>query len=131
MTRFRPKMICSARRIICLSFIFALSAVTDTSFAKDPGSKPVRLKAAQIRKMFQGHEFSDEVHWTKNFRKDGTIEGFSMGRKLGQRWSIQSDMLCIHTDKPDDCREVWKAGNSVELRRYSDDPVPTSGKIIR
>jgi hypothetical protein len=90
----------------------------------------VRIKASEIRKVFAGREFSDEVHWVQQYLPDGKLEGASMGRKITKQWPIKDDNLCITDDRGEDCREVWKAGSKVELRRWGDDELPEAG-IVR
>jgi hypothetical protein len=98
--------------------------------ARAEDARFVRIKAAEIRKVFLGREFSDEVHWVQRYLPDGRLEGASMGRKITKRWSIKDDTLCITDDRGEDCREVWKAGSKVEPRRWGDDELPEAG-IVR
>lgn len=89
-----------------------------------------RLAAEEIRKSLIGREFTDEVHWFYRFKKNGMIEGASMGRRVNRMWQIQEGRLCMSAEKREpDCREVWKAGTRIELRRYADDPLPDTGRL--
>ena len=90
----------------------------------------LRLKAVDIRKTFSGQEFSDQVHWSERYRSDGTVEGSSMGRRFSKRWVVTQDQLCVTDNEGEDCREVWKDGSKIELRRWSDDDLAKAG-IIR
>jgi hypothetical protein len=91
----------------------------------------LRLKAADIRKTFSGQEFSDQVHWSERYISDGTVEGSSMGRRFTKRWVITHDQICVTDNEGEDCREVWKDGSTIELRRWSDDDLAKTGVIRR
>lgn len=111
---------------------FALLGMPITALAKDVPLH--RIKAAEIRKIFAGREFSDEIHWTETYGADGTLEGSGMGRRFTKRWTVKNDMLCLTDargdDKNEDCREVWASGKTVELRRDAADDLGKRG-IIR
>lgn len=112
---------------IDLAFLVAVPG--DPATAQSIVFRPI--KAAEIHKTLVGREFTDETHWFYRFRADGRLEGASMGRKLNQKWTIKADRLCILADKlEEDCRQVWKSGSKVELRRYDKDPLADSG-IVR
>ena len=109
--------------------VFVVAMPGEPATAQSTAFKPI--KAAEIRKILVGREFTDETHWFYRFWADGRLEGASMGLKLNQKWAIKADRLCILADKlEEDCREVWKSGSKIELRRYDTDPVADSG-IIR
>jgi hypothetical protein len=88
----------------------------------------IRIGEAEIRRAFAGRTFTDEVHWFFRFEPGGKLGGASMGRTVDRRWSVKDGMLCLAApQREDDCREVWRAGPRIELRRYADDPVPDAG----
>jgi hypothetical protein len=88
-----------------------------------------RLKNAAIRKAMIGKDYTDDVHWSFRFKPDGKIEGANMGQKSSRTWMVRDDKLCLINQAGEDCREVWKSGSRIELRRYIDDPVADSGVV--
>lgn len=59
-----------------------------------------------------------------------------MGRALQKHWNAAGDLLCVRDDlaaegENSDCREVWIAGNKVELRRPGGDTFPKEGILRR
>lgn len=117
--------------IYCRAFIgFGILCAPAASLASPAAFK--RLSTPEIRKAFVGWEFTDEIHWFYRFKPDGRIEGASMGRRVTQTWVVRDGKLCIAANKGDeDCREVWRKDNQIELRRYADDPVPDAGILRR
>ena len=76
---------------ILISVVFGL-AVVQPAFAAEAFK---RLKTAQITAKFAGMELTDEIHWAKQFAKDGTYVSFSMGVKRNGKWRVEKDELCI------------------------------------
>jgi hypothetical protein len=89
-----------------------------------------KVAGSDIRKLFVGREFSDAVHWAERYRSDGSLHGSGSGRRYAKRWAVRDGQLCVTGDEGADCREVWRAGEKVELRRWRDDDVPKAG-ILR
>ncbi len=101
---------------ILISVVFGL-AVVQPAFAAEAFK---RLKTAQITAKFAGMELTDEIHWAKQFAKDGTYVSFSMGVKRNGKWRVEKDELCIDRSRPTDedrCFQVWLNGNRVQLRQ--------------
>ena len=105
--------------------------------AADPAFR--RISAAEIRKLFSGGEFSDDVHWAERYKSGGRLEGSGMGRRFNKTWSVKNDMLCVlettpepgAQTQPEDCRQVWVSGEKVELRRDESDELPKRGAMRR
>lgn len=83
----------------------------------------VHLKGARLHDFISGSEFTDEVHWSYKFAKDGAVTWFDLGRERKGNWLIQENkFLCIdyleRTKKARNCYELWVKGNKLELRQY-------------
>jgi hypothetical protein len=75
------------------------------------------LKGAEIRNLFTGMEFTDEVHWVLLFGRDGTLTNTGMGRKTQGRWQVKRDELCL--DRPPGerrCYAVLRSGKTYRLQ---------------
>ena len=90
-----------------------------------------KLTGAQIQAKIAGMEITDEVHWADVFERNGTLTGYSMGRKTAGKWRVQKDELCVDRGKEDGgCYEVWMSGKKVELRREGS-TLPLEGVLMR
>lgn len=103
------------RRTIIASVI-ALLAVVPT-LDGEAAEKFSRLSGPQIKARFAGMDLSDDVHWRDSFRRNGTLDSQSMGRKRTGKWQVEKNELCIEVGKEANCYQVWMAGRKVELRR--------------
>ncbi|SDR56220.1 hypothetical protein SAMN05444161_6142 [Rhizobiales bacterium GAS191] len=80
-----------------------------------------KLTGPQIRMVLVGKTFTDETHFSNRYKADGTIDGFSMGKKILNTWRIVTDELCITNSFGELCYAVWKKGTDVQLvYKYSD-----------
>src|SRR5262245_3775187 len=77
-----------------------------------------KLNGGQVRAKLAGMELTDGVHWRDIFERNGTLSGYSMGRKTVGKWSVQKDQLCLDRGKEpgSGCYSVWMSGNDIELR---------------
>lgn len=75
-----------------------------------------KLNGIQIRQAFAGKKFSDDVHFTYEYRANGAVQGMSMGKKVASTWKVAKDQLCV-TDRSfgETCYFVWKKGAAVRL----------------
>ena len=97
---------------LILSLLLSHNSVASEAFK--------RLKTAEITKKFGGMELTDEIHWAKQFAKDGTYVSFSMGVKRNGKWRVEKDELCVDRSRPTDedrCFQVWLNRNRVQLRQ--------------
>jgi hypothetical protein len=108
----------SGHRALALLFI----ASSWPACAEGPADQGFRkLTGLQIRAVFVGKTFSDETHFSNHYKADGTINGYSMGKKILNTWKIVADELCITNSFDDFCYAVWKKGIDVQLvYKYSD-----------
>jgi hypothetical protein len=114
-------------RILALALLFA--GCTSAVLAESPADQGYRkLTGPQIRKAFVGKNFTDETHFSDHFKADGTIDGYSIGRKISNTWKIVKDELCITNDLGELCYAVWKKGADVQLV-FRDSDVPLYGLL--
>ena len=101
------------RNLMWLS-IFLLIA---PAFAASPQAEGfTKLNGAQIRQAFVGKKFSDGVHFTNEYRANGTVEGMHMGKKVTSTWKVAKDQLCVTEHSfGETCYQVWKKGAAVKL----------------
>lgn len=100
-----------AIRLALLFLLFPLVAMAD----KSDGFS--RLSGSQIRAAFQGHEFTDGVHWRLAFGANGRLSVIDMGKRSVGAWRLTGSMLCLMYDERERCGEVWKSGKSVRFRQ--------------
>ena len=86
------------------------------------------LKGSEIKARFAGMEFTDGVHWSYIFGRDGRTKSFSMGKPGAGTWRVQKNELCL-TGGPGEpgCYQVWMSGQSVQLRREG--AIPDEGTL--
>ena len=76
-----------------------------------------KIKGNEITRRFAGQEFTDEVHWTYVFGKEGRLSSVSMGKEGSGRWRVDRDSLCLLPgSSPERCYEVWILGDRAQLR---------------
>jgi hypothetical protein len=94
---------------------FALSALSMSSaLTASPARKT--LTAAEIRTTFVGKVVTDRYHWSYYLKPDGSVEAMETGRSRQGRWSIRTNLLCIHIAagaSPDQCWGVVREGNAL------------------
>ena len=102
----------------CTVVLAALIALAVASGPLEAAENFQKLNGGQVRAKFAGMELTDGVHWRDIFERNGTLAGYSMGRKTVGKWSIQKDHLCLDrgNDPGSGCYNVWISGTSVELR---------------
>lgn len=105
-----------ARRILLVpAVVFGLAALAGT--ASDATESFRALKGPEIRNLFTGMEFTDEVHWVLLFGRDGTLTNISMGRKTLGRWRVKQDQLCLDRASNDQrCYGVLRSGKTYRLQ---------------
>ncbi|MBN9435796.1 hypothetical protein [Bosea sp. (in: a-proteobacteria)] len=75
------------------------------------------LKGAEIRNLFTGMEFTDEVHWVLLFGRNGTLTNTGMGRKTQGRWQVKRDDLCLDRAPGEQrCYAVLHSGKTYRLQ---------------
>lgn len=114
-------------RIRALALLFVASSWP--AYAESPADQGYRkLTGPQIRRAFVGKVFSDESHFSDRFKADGTIDGYSMGKKVSDTWKIAKDELCITNSFGELCYAVWKKGIDVQLV-YKDSDITLYGSV--
>lgn len=89
-----------------------------------------RLKTAEIRSRFAGMEITDGVHWADQYMRDGTFKAFHMGKQSGGKWLVRNDELCLQEgNAAASCKQVWAAGNKIELRTPESGLPPMEGVL--
>src|SRR5215211_2545047 len=58
------------------------------------------LKGSEIKARFAEMEFTDGVHWSYIFGRDGRTKSFSMGKPGAGTWRVQKDELCLTSSSP-------------------------------
>ena len=105
-------------RATCCRISLALVATSflATSVLATPADEGFkRLSAPEVRAVFTGHVFTDDVHFTDRYQRDGGIESFAMGRKLRKTWRLEKHLLCITESTGEYCHAVWKKGAAIRL----------------
>ena len=104
----------SARRLCALAS--AALAAMPLALAASPQTEGFKkLSAAQIKQAFSGRRFSDDTHFTFQYRANGEIAGTSMGKQVRDKWAVVKEELCITDSFGETCYGVWKKGTSVKL----------------
>lgn len=102
------------KRSACATIAFLASLFP--ALAGSPQSQGFqKLSDKNITKAFAGKTFTDETHFSFDYRRDGTIGGTSMGRKVANRWVINNGALCVTNPAGETCYTVWKKGNTIRL----------------
>ena len=97
------------------TFIAAAFLAPAEAFTSPEAEGFRRLPAAQITRAFRGKSFSDGVHFTHNYRADGRVDGFNMGKKVGSTWVVKGGRLCVTESLGEICYEVWQKGSGIRL----------------
>jgi hypothetical protein len=109
--------------------IVGVTGLAIPGYAKGPADQGFRkLTGGQIRAAFVGKVFSDDTHFSNQFKADGTIDGVSMGKKISNKWKLDKDTLCIKDSMDELCYAVWIKGRDVQLV-YEDTDVILSGSV--
>jgi len=104
-----------ASRSVAVITAFSLTSLSAAQ-AGDAVAKDYRkLSGREIRTSFTGKVFSDGTHFSSRYEANGKIEGFTMGKKVSNRWKILDGNLCITDSLGELCYAVWKKGRDVEL----------------
>ena len=107
----RRKLVCAALALSALAYSdqFVASALAAETFWQ--------LKGRQIMAQFSGMEFTDEIHFAEEFKRDGTLSGAYMGRSKVGQWRAVRDELCLSRGGDEErCYAVWLSGKKVQLR---------------
>jgi hypothetical protein len=76
-----------------------------------------KLTDAEIKARLAGMEISDEIHWTEQYMRDGTLKITQMGKARTGQWYVRDGLLCLADGKSEpECKEVWIAGRKVQFR---------------
>ena len=115
-------------RAICVAI---LTIVTVTKSARPEEFH--RLAGAQITTRFVGHMLTDDTHWREMCQPGGKLLAEQMGgTPMVGSWRIKGDNLCSTLPGVrDDCYAVWVAGDRVELRHPSYEPVAAFLRVSR
>lgn len=106
----RPRVLLSPATAILVIMASATIACADAPFR--------RLGSTEIAARFAGMSFTDEVHFTRTFTRDGTLATVSMGTRRTGRWRVVDDELCLtRASEEERCHQVWTSGRNVQLRR--------------
>ena len=84
-----------------------------------------RLSGSQIASRFTGHMLTDDAHWRESYKSGGIMVAEQMGGpSMTGSWRVHADTLCsVLPGIRDECYAVWIAGQRVELRHPSYEPV--------
>ena len=69
------------------------------------------VRGADLRAMFIDHELGDGVHYAYQFRGDGALTGFAMGKEIHGTW-MQRKFTAV-----EECFEVERRGNQIRFLR--------------
>ena len=78
------------------------------------------VRGADLRVIFSDHELADGVHYAYQFRGDGTVTGFAMGKEVHGTWRLVGDEFCWMQRKftaVEECFEVERRGNQIRFLR--------------
>jgi hypothetical protein len=78
------------------------------------------VRGPELKALFSDHELADGVHYAYRFDKDGTVSGFSMGKKVSGTWRISGNEFCwtlARRRTAEECYQVEAQGRSVRLLR--------------
>ena len=70
--------------------------------------------------MFIDHELADGIHYSYQFRGDGTFTGVSMGKDVRGTWRIFNGEFCWTQKRraaEEECFEVQRGSDSIRLLR--------------
>jgi hypothetical protein len=76
-------------------------------------------------------QFTDEVHWREVYERNGALRNYQMGRERAGKWHVENGRLCraFPSENAGDCFDVWKDGNTLEMRRDAEDRNPIVGIV--
>ncbi|TMH18694.1 MAG: hypothetical protein E6H64_13485 [Betaproteobacteria bacterium] len=77
-----------------------------------------KVHGPDLRALFVDHELADGVHYAYQFRSDGTLTGFNMGKAIRGTWRIASDEFCwtqARRAAAAECFDVERSGSSIRL----------------
>jgi len=77
-----------------------------------------KVHGPDLRALLVDHELADGVHYAYQFRSDGTLTGFNMGKAIRGTWRIASDEFCwtqARRAAAEECFDVERSGNSIRL----------------
>lgn len=78
------------------------------------------VRGPDLLSTFVDHELADGVHYAYRFNKDGTLNGFVMGKQVSGTWRVSGDEFCWRIARrgaDEDCYQVELHGHSVRLLR--------------
>ena len=78
------------------------------------------VRGADLRAMFIDHELGDGVHYAYQFRGDGALTGFAMGKEIHGTWRLDGNEFCWMQRKftaVEECFEVERRGNQIRFLR--------------
>jgi len=105
-------------------FGFLLLSALSTAPA---ASSPRRLTGPGIRSVFIGRQFGDGPHFLWTYKRDGRIEGVSLGKRITGTWRVLGDQLCERRGA-ETCFDVDKDGEKVTLTQDGTD-ITTTGYL--
>jgi hypothetical protein len=106
-----------------------ISSLTATAYA------PVLIEACggreQIAGLLAGMQFTDDVHWREVYERNGELRNYQMGHQQAGKWHVENDRLCraFPSENAAECFDVWKDGNTLEMRRDVEDRHPIMGIV--
>jgi hypothetical protein len=78
------------------------------------------VRGTDLPGTFSDHELADGVHYAYQFRGDGTVTGFAMGKEIHGTWWLVGNEFCWMQRKftaVEDCFEVERRGNQIRFLR--------------
>jgi hypothetical protein len=78
------------------------------------------VPAKEVASTFAGSELADGVHYSYQFRRDGTFTGVEMGRNVKGRWLARGNEFCWTWIKPkgeEECMTVHRRAHDIQLSR--------------
>jgi hypothetical protein len=77
-----------------------------------------KVNGADLRGLFSEKEFGDGVHWTYQFKGNGTFTGTEMSKAVSGSWQVRESEFCwkwLRPPGPEECYEVQQDGNTVRM----------------
>jgi hypothetical protein len=101
----------------------SLDAQAAESFRKPTGE--------QIAGVLAGMQFADEAHWREVYESNGALRNYAKGREHAGKWHVENGRLCLAfaSESAGDCFDVWRNGNTLEMRRDAEDRHPIVGIV--
>ncbi|EQM88079.1 TPA: hypothetical protein ACOEN9_001809 [Stenotrophomonas maltophilia] len=103
-------------KVIVASGWLMASMLPGIVLAEDAGWRTVQGK--DLQSLFSDHELSDGVHYTNQFRRDGSVIGVDMGERFNGTWKVKGPCLCYAWVRPagqNECFGVKRRGNEVRM----------------